>query len=284
MKSGKQTFNSQLMVGRNILRSKSRIRSHLLQHWISGGVELHGFANWMFKGLVMAVDEQYYATTSSTELREHLKSLCMGDDSAIAWAESYLARGFPDAGTPFLPMFTRLQQLLATGSVKHAHQVACCSGRELAYYASRFPSIQFTGSDCDDGLVDFLNKHWDKVPNLEFVLVRLEQCSPLDAVDCDLLIASGGLHYMDEQSLQQFFNRAHAFARMVYLSQPMDQDYNGEQAQHSSPRQQLSWNHPYPKMLRNAGWQDIDCEEGFNQDFPGLKNFAAFTQSNAEAV
>jgi hypothetical protein len=270
--------NSQLETGRLILNGLPAIRSHLLAHWTSGGVRLNGLSRWLFDGLVRALDAQYYSSESSTAVREHLKSLCMADGSAIYWARQYLAKGFPDATTPFLPMFRRLDEALSQGSVQTVHQVACCSGREIAFYAKKYPGIRFVGSDCDEELVAFLRVRWADLPNLKFVLLRLDEApSPHDAaLQCDLLLASGGFHYLDHPSLTGFFRRAREISLSLFLSQPMDRSFDPESSAGSLPRQMLSWNHPYPRMLEEAGWSAVTYEEGFIQELPKLKNFAAF--------
>ena len=279
--SAKTTGNIQLETGRLILDDLPAIRAHLLSHWTSGGTRLTGFSRWLFDGLVRALDAQYYSSESTTAEREHLKSLCMGDCSAVHWAKQYLAKGFPDAATPFLPMFRRLDETLSQGSVRTVHQVACCSGREIAFYAKKHPDIRFVGSDCEDDLIAFLRQRWADLPNLSFVRLRLEdEPSPDDAaLQCDLLLASGGFHYLDHTSLAGFFRRARGFAGSLFLSQPMDRAFQPEASANSIPRQMLSWNHPYPHMLEEAGWGAVTWEEGLIKELPKLKNFAAFAGS-----
>lgn len=201
----------------------------------------------------------------------------MGADSGVGWARQYLARGFPDRFTPIIGMFAELEARLASGRVERVHQVACCSGREIAHYARRFPGVAFTGSDADDSIVEFCRETWRDLPNLAFTRLRLEDtdAAGMRALEGDLVCASGGLHYMDPESLRRFFRRARELTRTLLLSQPLDRDYAVALEQESKPRAQLSWNHPYPAYLREAGWTRIQCSEGVADDLPWVKNVSA---------
>jgi hypothetical protein len=232
---------------------------------------------WLFAGLSGALDRVYYAPGTAAVERERLKALCMADASAVQWARHYQKLGFPDAFTPKLPMFRWIEEALASGNVATVHQVACCSGRETAYFARRFPDVSFVGSDCDATLVEFLNRHWGNVENLTFVRLDLEKLSRGESAlePCDLLYASGGFHYMDADSLRGVFQGVRDRAGEIFLSQPMDRSFDPASATGSIARRQLSWNHPYPQLLRAAGWTGVEFEEGLVESLPTLKNIAA---------
>lgn len=267
----------QKLTGRAILTAVPFYRRRLLRRWTEGGVSFGRLERWFFACLSRALDVAYYAPATSTTERERLKALCMADSSAIQWAHHYLKLGFPDAFTPHLAMFRWIEEALKTGRARSVHQVACCSGRETAYFAGRYPDVRFVGSDCDPMLVDFLNRHWADVPNLTFVTLDLVKFAKgaVDLDSCDLLYASGGFHYLDESSLRGVLAAARQGAGELHLSQPMDRVFDPVGATASAPRQQLSWNHPYPRMLEETGWTDVCFEEGLVESLPTLKNFAA---------
>jgi hypothetical protein len=251
-----------------------RTRTRLLAHWTTGGTTLPPRQRWLFEGLSHAIDREYYRPATSTARREALKALCMGEASGVRWAKSYLARGFPDRYTPVLSMFRELEACLAGGAFGRVHQVACCSGRETAYFAARFPRIAFRGSDGDADVVEFLRETWRALPNLEFARVRLERTDPaeMEALRSDLLYASGGFHYLDERSLRRFLEHVRALTSVLLLSQPLDRAFVMEAHAHSRPRTQLSWNHSYAHYLREAGWVRVRWEEGVVDDLPWAKN------------
>jgi len=271
----------QSLAGNFVFRCLPPYRSRLLAHWTSGGMKLGPFEKWLFTGLSNALDRRYYAPTATTAERECIKELCMAGSSAIGWAKHYLSLGFPDKHTPALAMFPEIEKALASGVLRTVHQVGCCSGREIAWFAQRYPGVRFVGSDCDEPLVRFLREHWQQLPNLAFELVRLEKENPRDAalLKCDLLYASGGFHYMDTASLQRFFERVKPLAARLYLSQPMNRSYSPITEPVSQGRGMLSWNHPYPALLIRAGWTNVRVAEGFVEELPHFKNVAVFADS-----
>jgi hypothetical protein len=202
----------------------------------------------------------------------------MGAVSGVQWARMYLARGFPDRYTPVLAMFRELERELASGAVRRVHQVACCSGREIAYFARRFPAVTFCGSDGDADVVDFLRATWRELPNLAFARVRLDlaEASETASLRSDLLYASGGLHYLDERSLRSFLGRARTVTSRLLLSQPLDRGFVMAREARSTPRTQLSWNHPYASYLREEGWAGVQWEEGLVDDLPWVKNIGVW--------
>jgi hypothetical protein len=264
-----------------IRRALPGLRGRLLAHWTSGGAELGPGDRWLFAGLSRAIDREYYRPATTTEHRERLKALCMGEASGVQWAKGYLARGFPDRYTPTLSMFRDLERYLASNAVWRIHQVACCSGREIAHFARRFPHLTFEGSDGDAHVVDFLRAAWREIPNLAFARVRLEMTDAPETVSLasDLLYASGGLHYLDESSLRRFFARTRELTSILLLSQPLDRAFAMDAHARSTPRTQLSWNHPYAHYLREAGWTSVRWEEGVVDDLPWVKNVSACAEA-----
>lgn len=259
------------------------LRRRLLADWTRGGTSLTPARKRLFDALSRALDGEYYDPATRTERREEIKRLCMGEDSGVAWAKAYLARGFPDRFTPVLGMFTELERRLASGAVRSVHQVACCSGREIAYFARRHPEIRFRGSDADPAVVAFLRDEWREVPNLCFAVLRLER--PDDpgfaALESDLAYASGGLHYLDPPSLRRFLGRARELSSALLLSQPLDSGYDLERERASTPRRMLSWNHPYLALLAATGWQGIGWSESSVAENPGVKNLAAWADRSS---
>ncbi|MFM8831927.1 MAG: hypothetical protein ACKOHM_13100 [Spartobacteria bacterium] len=177
-------------------------------------------------------------------------------------------------------MFPLLQGWFGSGEIRSAHQVACCSGREIAWFARNFPEIQFIGSDCDADLVSFLRGHWAGISNLDFIELHMDK--PLSGqarIQTDLLYASGGFHYMDFDALVRFLAGARMIACRIALSQPLDRPFDAGARQPSTPRGMLSWNHPYPRLLEETGWKQIEWREGFFAELPTLKNIATWAQA-----
>jgi trans-aconitate methyltransferase len=264
-----------------LLSRLSSLRPRLLKHWISGGTELTGRRRGCFNSLARSLDDAYYSPDATTIRREEIKQLCMGRDSGVAWAKRYLEKGFPEPQTANLPMFSILQKWFASGEIRSAHQVGCCSGREIAWFARHFPEIRFLGSDCDPAVVTFLKNFWAGIRNLDFMELHMDRPIPdAPGVCTDLLYASGGFHYMDSTSLRHFFENIRKFAHRIALSQPLDRPFDAVQSEESTPRGMLSWNHPYPRLLAEAGWKGIEWREGFVAELPKWKNIAVWAYAS----
>ena len=81
----------------------------------------------------------------------------------------------------------------------------------------------------------------------------------MNRLRADVIYATGGLHYLDEGSLRALFARARKHAQAFLLSQPADVAFAaGDELQPARPRRRLSWNHPYARYLREAGWPLVE--------------------------
>jgi len=275
MKKAWQFYTGKVLLGSGI----PWVRNLLAHHWTTGGTGLVGTKRWIFGGLSRALDSRYYRPKASTEEREQLKAMCMSKSSAVEWAKAYLKRGFPEPQTAVIAMFDGIEHTLKSGTIHRVHQVACCSAREIGWFARRYPSIQFTGSDCDTDLMVFLKDHWRGLENLDFQILRME--SPPNSLSCDLMYASGGLHYLDPETLVRFLVWARPRVKRLYLSQPLDRDFDPTASKHSKGRGMLSWNHPYTRLLKEAGFASVTSKEGILEKLPGVKNYSAFASDYA---
>jgi len=251
----------------------------LAAHWTSGGTRLRGWRREWFRIASEALDQEYYAEGTGTRQREALKAVCMARASAVEWAKSYLARGFPEAQTPVIAMFEGIERALASGQIGSMHQVGCCSAREIGYYAGRYPKVEFVGSDCDESLIEFLREHWKTRENLRFEVLRME--TPPEEFACDLLVASGGLHYLDPAALGSFLAWARPRVQRFYLSQPLDRGFD-PMGERSTGRGMLSWNHPYSRRLLEAGFAVVGWKPGYLPHLPQFENYSGFAAKERE--
>ncbi len=270
MKKAWQFYTGKWLLGSGL----PYVQDLLAANWTTGGTALHGGKKWIFEGVSRALDERYYRLQTSSAERERLKALCMSRESAVVWAKAYLKRGFPEPQTEVIAMFNGIEHALKSGEVRRVHQVACCSAREIAWFARRYPSVQFTGSDCDADLIEFLKNHWKGLENLNFEILRMD--SPPETLSCDLMYASGGFHYLDPETLKRFLAWAHARVSHLYLSQPLDRTYDPDSCVPSIGRGMLSWNHPYTRLLNEAGFASVTCKEGTLVHLRDVKNYSAF--------
>lgn len=213
--------------------------------------------------------DQIYGMKTSVEKREYLKSLCMGGDAGLRWAKSYAEQGFPSPDTKHKPVFQWIPEVLAKADVTTFHQVACGSGREIGYYAKQFPNIEFVGSEMDEQVVNYLVEKWKDVTNLKF---ELRDLTVLDSEHCNVdtgraIFASGGIQYLDPESTLRFFEYCRSNSHHLFLSQPLELGFSVDSERQSSPRGNLSWNHPYVHYLSISGWEEVRWEKTHSKSY-----------------
>lgn len=261
------------LVGAFVYNLMPEYRTHLLGKLFDGEPQ-SGIDRLVYRALLRRVMAEYYHPSTATSRREELKNLSMGRESGVRWAEYYLRMGFPTKDTVHQPMFRMLEECLSEGQVKKVHQVASCSGREVVYFARRYPEVTFVGSDMDDAVVSACRERWKELPNLSFTVVRLDRLDAReqDSLRSDLVYASGGLQFLDEPSLRRFLRVLLPLTRRILLTQPLAIDFLMQKHTHSTSRGNFSWNHPYTKYLAEEGWVNVHHEVGFIEEHFWAKN------------
>ena len=199
----------------------------------------------------------YYSPDCSSSEREHIKAAVMTDPAtSIEWATHYLREPVPQS-VPECQSSPRYRMAVdaidSQHEVLHVHQVAASSGREIAALANMFPDRRFSGSDINDELVAWQNQTWSKPANLHFV--RWDLNSPTSSVcslSPDLIVAYGGLQYLDQNTLRNFFGLLSRCGCQLVSVQPVQQgfDIHGDE---SAPRGSWSWSHPYVRLAKAQG-------------------------------
>ena len=262
-----------MLVGPLVYTLLPGYRTRLLSKWPEGGPQ-SATDKLIYQAVLKRVCSEYYNFATPTSRRETLKDLCMGQESGVVWAEDYASRGFPTEETAHIPMFHMLEECLSAGQIKTVHQVACGSGREIAYFAQRHPEMKFFGSDMDDAIVAASRERWQQIANLSFVVVRLDRldASEQEYLRSDLVYASGGLQYLDEHALRRFLCVLLPLAGRILFNQPLAIDFLMREHSRSTPRGNFSWNHPYTQYLVDEGWLDVHYEIGFIEESFWAKN------------
>lgn len=165
-------------------------------------------------------------------------------------------------------MWKWLEDLLNSGEIKKVHQVACSSGKEIAYFAKKYPAIEFTGSDLDDKVIGACRKRWSDITNLKFEVLDLSLLGEreIKELSVDVIFDSGGLQYLDEKILKDFLKKACMASRYLLLSQPLAIDFLMDKRCHSMPRGGFSWSHPYMAYMRETGWLDSEYKVYFVEE------------------
>lgn len=233
----------------------------------------NAFVRAMYKVLVYSISDEYYKNNTTTSRRMQLIDMVISDEAGVKWAEYYLSKSFGDDDVLKNRMFLWIDELLSTNSdIIDVHQVACSSGREVAYFSKKYKDRNFIGSDIDTAIISNCYKNW-QIENLKFEVLRLENLNDLHKIDTDLVYASGSLQYLDYAILDMFFKEIFTSkCEYLLLAEPLHNDFDIFKERTSTKRGNFSWNHPYAYLLKNNGWILSDFYEEKSVNNANAKN------------
>ena len=275
------------LVGIVFFRFFSNMRDNFLQYW-SNREGLNGpVRKFIFAALLERLFREYHAPKTPSARREELKRMCISDEAGIKWADYYASLGFQpqDPGEAYITMWRWIEELLKSGEIKNAHQVACSSGREIAYFAKRYPAIEFIGSDLDDKIVNGCRQRWAGIANLKFEVLNLGLLTEeaAKAFFADMVFASAGLTYLDELVLKEFLREIFTLTERLLLAEPLSLDFFIDKHSHSAPRGNFSWNHPYSLYMKESGWFDIEYKIDWKEENYWAKTVSIKGRARARA-
>lgn|SRR5208337_2586122 len=260
-----QVFN-RLLLPLSFLIVKLRVlqsyKQHLLSTW-----NYPDNQNWidsiLFTPTFFAWIKYEYLKESDPDKRESLKHLAMGSESGRRWAQSYDNTPLNIGGTvgelPFneaIPLFSETEKVLIKKTGAVVIQIGSSSGREIAYLASRFPNLQFIGTDIYPEVVTYSSKQ-HKEKNLKFQILAAKDIRTLlqkfqgkDVV----LISSGSLQYVQPEHLEMFFQAVKQYHAEILLNEPGRFDKRSpDELQGSQYRDNFSFTHDYRYYAAKAG-------------------------------
>ena len=252
--------NTAVLLGKPIYKMCPNFTSEFLQEHLSSRNK-HMLRKIMQKVLISSISNEYYHTNTTTNRRMELVDLVMSKEAGVKWANYYLSFGFNENDLNKSKMFSSLNKLLSENKqIKSIHQVACSSGREIAFFASKFADKDFIGSDIDDSIINNCYKHWS-FDNLSFVSLRLEEADDVNKIRESVVFSSGGLQYLDYATLNSFFKKINQHVQYVYLAEPVSSNTDVFIEEKSKERGNFSWNHHYASLLENSGWKIDEFHE-----------------------
>ena len=235
-----------------------------------------------------------YLKETDPDAREALKYICMTGLGGVHWAESYDSHlldrsqrygelGFDEA----FPQFAAMDAILSRASAGTTIvQIGCSSGREMAYFAQRFPRLSFIGTDIDEPIVERAGRAHPHA-NLQFKVARAHEicrAAPGGAGRQDIrpgatdaaglfilgagapggepliLFASGSLQYVQPEHLEIMFNTIGRRGRTtLVLGEPWQEKGASIGRGHSRWRGNFSYSHDYRTYAERAGLKIIEC-------------------------
>jgi hypothetical protein len=246
----------------------------LLAKWHLPG-ELNSIERILLPLTVVRWLEKEYWSEPDPDRRVEKQALLMGGRSGVQWAAGYDAAPFdPQAKTilgnlPFTeayPHYRWLEASLEKEGDAEVYQLGSSSGREVAYYAERFPHHRFHGTDLYEEVVEFSRQHHPG-KNLLFKAVDARGLPQYIAETAGLkrviLFSTGSMQYVQPEHLAQMFQRLGAMAQSIEVlclepgQEIVRSPYDLEK---SVPRGNFSWCHNYRKQALDGGFAVVRAE------------------------
>jgi hypothetical protein len=207
-----------------------------------------------------------YLREPDPDRREALKGLAMGGESGRSWAEYYdrpldfSARignlGFHEAW----PLFRHMETTLSGVRTALVVQVGSSSGREIAYFAARYPANQFIGTDIYPGVLGYSAAH-HRGDNLSFQLLPAKEIGRLLSEFPEreaVVFSSGSLQYVQPEHLDLFFGALSRHRARIILVEPgSDRDGSPDALGGSRWRDNFSYTHDYRFYAERAGFRTL---------------------------
>lgn len=263
-----------------------RYKRHLLSTW-------HDFDkrtqidNLLFPYVFNRWIKLEYLKETNPDRREELKSLAMGGTSGEKWAINYDSRplglssklGHMTRGEA-CPIFSEIEFICENTTSDVLIQIGSSSGREIAYFANKYPKIKCIGSDIYEEVVTY-SKQAHNLPNLSFELSSAQSVLHLltPYIEKDILVFSqSSLTYVQPEHLQGFFKTLAKCPNLkILLLEPANESQGKpDELEKSIWRSNFSYTHDYKYYAELSGIKTVKCEiirPYFPyEDFPMHKN------------
>ncbi|MBC8226491.1 MAG: class I SAM-dependent methyltransferase [Gammaproteobacteria bacterium] len=224
-----------------------------------------------------------YLKERDPDKREKLKSYAMGGESGKNWAESY-QKQFSDSGFEgdidldsklgdmtfgeAVPIFNSIDKILqkSTGS-KLVIQIGSSSGKEIAYFAKRYPQHSFIGTDIYEEVLNY-SQQYHKNNNLKFFkssakdLQNVLHNNSEDIHKEIIIFSNASLQYVQPEHLEDFFqsimNSQHI---SIVLLEPVNHIFSKpDELEGSIYRANFAYTHDYKWYAEKSGIKTIDSK------------------------
>jgi len=246
----------------------SRYKIYLLSTWHDFD-KRRGADNFLFYPVFNFWIKFEYLREEDPDKRESLKGLAMGGSSGREWAKDYDSKPLDFDSkigdmtlNKTVPMFKEIENILKTIETKlFVIQVGSSSGREIAYFANRYPTHTYIGTDIYQEVVDF-SSHSHKSANLSFRELSAKNISMLLSEyrnESILIFSRGSLQYVQPEHLPPFFDSIANYASAkVLLNEPGSESQGKvDELRGSIWRGNFSYTHNYKYYAERAGIETI---------------------------
>ena len=217
--------------------------------------------NWLDRLLVAGLLRRHCAAGTLEQLAHfHLRF----------WEEEQASAYHAERATVVVNQFRRLhgrvleplQRELQSGEFQSLVEIGCGAGRLLEHLASQLPQLhRFIGVDLAAAQIEE-NKQRSWGSALEFAAADITRWVRDNGQSQRIYLSYGGvLEYLPQAKLAQLFaNIAACPPACVVLVEPIgDFDLDNESVSRPYDRE-MTFAHPYPRMLQKAGFRLVFCE------------------------
>jgi len=202
--------------------------------------------------------------------REEMKSLCMGGEAGVGWAQSYQSRpldfnkkvgnlSYRDA----CPVLGAVDRLLKSNNEKYTViQIGSSSGREIAHIAKNNPNHDFIGTDTYAEVVKY-SSSYHRCPNLSFIQCSAQDISTLlerISIFNLVLFSSNSLQYVQPEHLDIFIASCSNYpVRMLLLEPTSFKRICPEKIKESRWRGEFSYTHNYRYYAEKYNFETLEA-------------------------
>ncbi len=241
--------------------------------------------NFLYTGFIAAWLRFEYVSEKDADKREALKGFAMGGNSGKNWAASYNSRVLNlnerignMSSREAQPFFDAIDEICIKNKGKNVYvcQIGSSSGREIAYFAKKYPDFSFLGSDIYQEVIDFsVVNH--KYTNLSFEVFSAKtivtKLLSLKNVDLTIVFSSGSLQYVQPEHLEFFFKELVKVPNVeILLCEPCNESKGcPDGLKKSIWRGNFSYTHDYRFYAEEAGFLTADFK--ILRPYTPYKNF-----------
>jgi len=238
-------------------RSKNilKYRNYLLSTW-NNEKKRTMFDDMLFPFVFSIFEYLFYVREKDPNIREEMKKLCSDGESCEKWFYIYKNRPL-DLD---IILYKDLEKRLREESNFIVVQLGSCSGREVAYFAKRFPEHEFIGIELYQPFIDLSNAEYN-LPNLSFELMPAVNISILMEKYKDkkfIFFSSGSMEYIQPEHIRGIFTDIKNYGAEIFLYEPIVKKAIDEIK--STYRGNFSFNHNYKYFAEYSGIKTLEMK------------------------
>ncbi len=237
-------------------------RNHLISTWLYPNKRTL-IDKILYYPFHMAWIKYEYLVEKDPVIREQLKEPWMGGSTGADWAKYYNLKPITDNDIEQSLFYSTINNICKIEDKLLVIQVGSSSGREVYYFAQKYPKHHFIGTDIYSEVINYASVN-HKADNLNFTKASaIELSKVVDKFNTSkiLIISSGSLQYVQPEYLARIYNDLKSINCMVILQEPANNlRGNPDQLKGSLYRGNFSYTHNYKYYAEENGFVTVNHE------------------------